>query len=79
MINASQLTRLKEILSVPTYFKQEHGLLRYLIQYLQTTPYKFNMDAFGNLYITKGIAEYYPCVCAHTDSVFPISKYTLKS
>ncbi len=78
MARTKQLARLKEILSVPTYFKQEHGLLRYLITYLKTTPYKFSVDAFGNLYITKGYAAYYPCVCAHTDSVFPLSEYAIE-
>jgi len=78
MTKTGQLTRLKEILSIPTYFRQEHQLLRYLIKYLQTTIYTFSVDAFGNLYITKGKAEYYPCVCAHTDSVFPVSEYTVE-
>lgn len=64
-----QVKRLKDILGIPTFFKQEHELLRYIIKFLRTTPYDFTVDAFGNLYITKGSAEYYPLVCAHTDSV----------
>lgn len=63
------LNRLKQILSIPTFFGQEHRLLRYLIQYLKTTDYKYTIDAVGNLYITKGETDQYPCVCAHTDSV----------
>jgi tripeptide aminopeptidase len=64
-----QLNRLKEILAVPTFFKQEHKLLTYIVKYLRTTPYSFDIDVTGNLYITKGEADWYPCVCAHTDSV----------
>ena len=65
----TQINRLIEILSIPTFFNQEHDLLRYLIKYLKTTDYTFTVDITGNLYITKGVADIYPCVCAHTDSV----------
>lgn len=65
----AQLDRLKKILSIPTYFKEEHDLLRHLVAYLKTTDYVFDIDDFGNLYITKGNADVFPCVCAHTDSV----------
>lgn len=64
-----QIKRLKDILAIPTFFKKEHKLLTYIVKYLRTTPYLFDIDQTGNLYITKGEAEWYPCVCAHTDSV----------
>ena len=66
-----QLKRLKELLAVPTFFNAEHQLLRYLVKYLKSVDYTvhYTIDVAGNLYITKGVAEVYPCVCAHTDSV----------
>jgi putative aminopeptidase FrvX len=67
----SKLDRLKELLAVPTFFRNEHTLLRYLVKYLKTTDHIFDIDDAGNLYITKGEADVYPLVCAHTDSVQP--------
>ena len=32
----------------------------------------------GNLYVTKGISEYYPLVLAHTDSVHDIKEMVVK-
>lgn len=29
----------------------------------------FEQDDYGNLYVTKGVAEFYPCVVAHLDTV----------
>lgn len=71
MDTTEQLTRLKELLRVPTFFRKEHPLLRYLIKYLRSKSYYFEMDEYGNIYVTKGEAEFYPLVCAHTDSVQP--------
>ena len=67
----AQLRRLKQILAVPTFFNAEHQLLRHLIKFLKTRDYTihYRIDDAGNLYITKGVADVYPCVCAHTDSV----------
>jgi tripeptide aminopeptidase len=80
------LELLKQILAVPTFFREEHTLLRFLVQYLKTVDYTvhYTIDDYGNLYITKGVAEIYPCVCAHTDSVQPhrdiqIHEVTLKN
>jgi len=77
-INSSTpLERLKGILEVPTFFNREHQLLRYLIGYLKNTNYTYEIDIAGNLYITKGIADTYPCVCAHTDSVHEHTDITI--
>lgn len=66
-----KLARLKQILAVPTFFREEHTLLRFLVKRLKTVDYTihYTIDDSGNLYITKGVADTYPCVCAHTDSV----------
>lgn len=34
-------------------------------------------DRYGNIFATKGRAEYYPLVCCHTDTVHEIEDYTL--
>jgi putative aminopeptidase FrvX len=73
-----QIARLKTILGIPTYFKREHRLLQHLIDFLKTTNYDFDVDRAGNLYITKGAADYYPVVCAHTDSVQRHMEYSIE-
>lgn len=75
-----QINFLKEILGIPTYFTKEHRLLQYLIKYLRNRPYhiELDIDSTGNLYVTKGSADFFPCVCAHTDSVHSIQDYTIE-
>lgn len=69
----SKLTLLMEILSVPTFFGMEKLVQEYLINYGKSKGYIVNKDKKGNVYFTKGNIEegqYFPCVCAHIDSVF---------
>ena len=62
-----------ELLSIPTYFGMENLVIDYLVNHGQSKGYVVEKDAKGNVYFTKGKIkenEFYPCVCAHTDSVF---------
>lgn len=76
-ISRIEIDRLKKILSIPTFFREEHQLLEHIITELLETPYDFSMDTYGNIYITKGEADWYPCVCAHTDSVQKYSEINI--
>lgn len=64
--------KLKDILSTPTYSGQEQYLIAKITKYLNESNLDYVIDEYGNIYVTKGEAEYYPCVVAHTDSVHRI-------
>ena len=40
-----------------------------------TTKFKYEFDIYGNLYITKGSSDLYPCVVAHLDQVHKYVKH----
>jgi len=68
-----KLNQLIEILSLPTYFGMETLVQEYLANHGKDKGYLTNKDEKGNIYFTKGSInenEYFPCVCAHIDSVF---------
>ena len=65
--------KLKELLSIPTKTWEEARLIDYLTNHFDNMDgYKYEKDKLGNLYVTKGISEYYPLVLAHTDTVHDI-------
>jgi tripeptide aminopeptidase len=67
---------LKEILSIPTYTWQEERLREYVIsKVVNNLGTIIDVDEIGNVYITKGQADIYPCLVAHLDSVHPIQEY----
>lgn len=64
--------KLKDILSTPTYCGQEQYIIAKIVRYLNESNLDYVIDEHGNIYVTKGEADYYPCVVAHTDSVHRI-------
>ena len=69
-----KLNRLKEVLSIPTYSRNEALMIEYLKNVLTNKGYEHYVDEYGNIYATKGSAEWFPCFIAHTDTVHPINK-----
>lgn len=69
-----KLNRLKEILSVPTYSQDEGLMIEYLRKILTEKGYEPTVDKWGNVYVTKGTAEHYPCFIAHTDTVHRVNR-----
>ena len=69
----TQLTRLKEVLSVPTKTYQEDNMVQYLRDVLESMPdVEYYTDDMDNVYATKGTldeGEHYPMFIAHTDTV----------
>lgn len=63
------LELLKEVLSVPTKYREEDHMIMYLFNYLEEKGYDTYIDGVGNVYAQKGHAEYMPCVVAHIDTV----------
>ena len=68
-MNKENLKDLKELLSVPTKTWEEQDLIDHIINYISHLNVDYHQDEIGNLYITKGKSEYYPCFVAHLDSV----------
>lgn len=69
-----KLNRLKEVLSVPTYSRNEGLMIEYLKNVLTEKGYDHYVDEHGNIYATKGEAEWFPCFIAHTDTVHKVNK-----
>jgi di/tripeptidase len=72
-MNTEKLNRLKEVLSVPTHSRNEVLMIEYLKKVLTEKGYDFTVDSIGNIYVTKGVAEWYPCFVAHTDTVHRVN------
>lgn len=81
-----KLNRLKEVLSIPTKSREEDLMIEYLTEILTSMGYTdvsnfdsdthdgnhFKVDEYGNIYVTKGKADFYPCFVSHTDTVHSI-------
>lgn len=68
-----KLQRLKEVLAIPTYSRNEERMVEYLESVLTDKGYQYTKDKLGNIFVTKGEAEYYPCFVSHTDTVHLIN------
>lgn len=74
-MEASQLQRLIDTLSVPTVFGDERLMIAYITNFLIRNQIPFSVDKYGNIYATKGTSDVYPCVVAHTDTVHAIEEF----
>jgi putative aminopeptidase FrvX len=63
------LALLKEILCIPTFSLEEEKLINYLKKYLSNKPVSVEVDTVGNILVTKGVSDCFPCLVAHTDTV----------
>ena len=70
----TKLNRLKEVLAIPTHSRNEELMISYLREVLDGKGYEHYVDSIGNLYVTKGNTENYPCFVAHTDTVHRVNK-----
>ena len=61
---------LKKLYKVYSPSGKERTMIKFIWNYTKRiTGTKVETDAAGNLYITKGEAESYPCIVAHLDQV----------
>ena len=63
----------KKLFSVPSCSGFEIRMLEFLADWANRNQVSWNQDEYGNLYMRKGKRvenKYYPCVCAHLDTVF---------
>jgi len=73
-----KIQHLKEVLSIPTKTYQETLMIEYLDKYFTEKGYDHTIDQYGNVYVTKGEADVYPCVIAHTDTVHSITEMVVE-
>lgn len=63
---------LKQILSIQCDGKDYTDVITFIKNYineLKDTSIQTQKDSYGNLYITKGTSDNYPCIVAHMDTV----------
>ena len=61
---------LKKLYKVYSPSEKERAMIKFIWNYTKRIiDTKIEADTAGNLYITKGEAESYPCIVAHLDQV----------
>lgn len=65
------MKKLIEVLSIQTTTYNDKQMVRFLQRKIKQMGLHWKMDK-GNLYVTKGKADRYPCVVAHMDTVHEI-------
>ena len=74
-----KITRKKlliDVLSIQTTSGNEFDMIAYIHKFCQeNVPQAEVVVKDSNIYVTKGKAEIYPCIVAHTDTVHDIHKY----
>jgi hypothetical protein len=60
---------LSETLSIQTKYGEDEAMLVYIRSKLEELDVTVQEDTYGNIYVTKGEAEVYPCIVAHVDTV----------
>ena len=61
---------LKSIMRIPSCSGHEDLMQGFVMQWAKSNGVQCSEDGKGNLYLTKGSSEWYPCVAAHMDTVF---------
>jgi putative aminopeptidase FrvX len=67
----NRLQKLTEILSKQSHTYEQFRTFRYVVTYAAKLGCSYYVKD-GNVYITKGDADYFPCVVAHMDTVHEI-------
>ena len=67
-----RLTRLKEVLALPSKYREETMVTHYVAQFCEKHGFDYIIDNLGSVLITKGTpkeGEFFPMVGAHMDTV----------
>lgn len=64
--------KLLELLAIQSSQMNEKFIWKYLCDWLDSKSIKHRTDNAGNILVTKGNADIYPCVCSHMDTVHDI-------
>ena len=60
---------LKQLYRISSKSGMEDRIKSFVLDCLADVPLTIQTDEIGNVFITKGIAERYPCVAAHLDEI----------
>ena len=60
---------LKQLYIINSKSGMEDEIKSFILDHLKGVPLSVESDAIGNLFITKGSADRYPCVAAHLDEI----------
>ena len=60
---------LKQLYLINSYSGHEDEIKRFVMSQLEDLELSVEEDGFGNIFVTKGQSESYPCVAAHLDEV----------
>ena len=60
---------LKSLYRVSSPSGREDGMIRFISRRLEELEVDYSIDRVGNVFATKGKADTYPCLVAHTDEV----------
>lgn len=60
---------LRQLYTISSKSGNEGRIKSFIVEYLSTISLSVRTDEIGNLYITKGVADVYPCVAAHLDEI----------
>lgn len=61
---------LEQLYCISSPSRNEYKMASFIIRHLKSIKdVNFRIDHIGNIYITKGIGETYPCLAAHMDEV----------
>lgn len=64
---------LKELYTINSKSGKEDKIKKFILSYICNIPLHIETDEIGNLFITKGNVQLYPCVVAHLDEVHELS------
>ncbi len=72
---------LKELYKIYSPSGGEKRLRRYIVSYVKRNipEATYSIDRSGNLFITKGVSESYPCIVAHLDQVQEVHSKDFKA
>lgn len=60
---------LKQLYTISSKSGNEGRIKAFILNCLKDMPISIETDEIGNMYITKGYAEKYPCLAAHLDEI----------
>ncbi len=60
---------LRQLYTISSKSGNEGRIKSFILEYLSSISLSVRTDEIGNLYITKGVADVYPCVAAHLDEI----------
>lgn len=60
---------LRQLYAISSKSGNEGKIKSFIVEYLSSISLSVRTDEIGNLYITKGVANVYPCVAAHLDEI----------